>query len=121
VAYVAMIFPLWGDLRNANWLLVMKNETEPMFLSFFIALGVFLLLAARKPVAYRPLILFAAWQSVAHASVMTIETVEAWNHGTHRDFTDVVLFALIAVVLLVVSRATAGLPTTSLMASQGQV
>ncbi|MGH7604532.1 MAG: hypothetical protein ACRENK_11120 [Gemmatimonadaceae bacterium] len=51
VLYIAMIFPLWGDLRDANWLLVMKNETEPMFLSFFIALGVFLVLVARKPEA----------------------------------------------------------------------
>ncbi|MGH9422102.1 MAG: DUF6632 domain-containing protein [Thermoanaerobaculia bacterium] len=75
-----MIYPLWVDLRDAHWLLVLQNETEPMFLSFFIPLGVFLVLAARKPLAYRMLILFAAWQSVAHASVMLIETVEARIH-----------------------------------------
>ena len=34
VAYIAMIYPLYTDLWHANWLLVMKNETEPMFLSF---------------------------------------------------------------------------------------
>ena len=42
VAYIAMIYPLYTDLWHANWLLVTKNETEPMFLSFFIALGFFL-------------------------------------------------------------------------------
>ena len=46
----------------------------------------FLLLAARKPSSHRSLIAFAAWSSLAHASVMTIQTVEAWNHGIHRDF-----------------------------------
>jgi hypothetical protein len=38
----------------------MHNETEPMFLSFFIPLGVFLLLAAKNPSAHRSLIAFAA-------------------------------------------------------------
>lgn len=106
VLYVAMAYPLWMDLWHANWLLISKNETEPMFLSFFIALGAFLVLAARKPFAYRSVILFAAWQSIAHSAVMTVETVEAWNHGTHRDFTDVAVFAVVAAVLLVAYRTT---------------
>jgi len=99
--YCALIYPLYTDLLHSSWLLVQKNETEPMFLSFYIALGFFLLLASRKPSAYGPLIAFAAWQSIAHASVMVIETVEAWSNGTHRDFTDVVIAAAIGVVLLV--------------------
>jgi hypothetical protein len=73
---------------------------EPMFLSWFIALGPFLLLAARKPSLHRSLITFAACQSLAHASVMTIQTVEAWKHGVHRNFTDVVLFGVIGGILL---------------------
>ena len=98
--YVALIYPLYTDLLHSSWLLVQKNETEPMFLSFYIALGVFLLLAARKPSDYRSLISFAAWQSIAHASVMVIQTVEAWKNGVHRDFTDVVIAGVIGVVLL---------------------
>ena len=43
-----------------QWLLEMKDEREPMFLSWFIALGPFLLLAARKPSLHRSLIAFAA-------------------------------------------------------------
>ena len=105
VAYIAMIYPLYTDLWHANWLLVMKNETEPMFLSFFIALGFFLVLAARRPLAYRSLIVFAAWQSIAHASVMAIQTVEAWQNGIHRDFTDVVLAAVIGGVLMALAPA----------------
>jgi|ERR1700694_2024210 hypothetical protein len=99
--YVALIYPLYTDLLHSSWLLVQKNETEPMFLSFYIALGFFLLLAARKPLEYRSLIVFAAWQSLAHSAVMVIETVEAYGHGVHRDFTDVIIAAVIGVVLLV--------------------
>ena len=72
-----------------------------MFLTFFVALGFFLLLAARKPVEYHTLILFAAWHSFAHSAVMAIQTSEAYSHGIHRDFKDVVITAVIGVVLLV--------------------
>ena len=98
--YVALIYPLYTDLANSKWLLEMKNETEPMFLSWFIALGPFLLVAARKPSLHRSLIAFAGCQSLIHASVMTVQTVEAWNHGVHRDFTDVVLVGVIGGILL---------------------
>src|SRR5215471_4476333 len=101
--YVALIYPLYTDLANSKWLLEMKNETEPMFLSWFIALGPFLLVAARKPSLHRSLIAFAACQSLIHASVMTVQTVEAWNHGVHRDFTDVVIVGLIGGILLALS------------------
>jgi len=99
--YVALLYPLYTDLAHSSWLVVQNNnEIEPMFLSFFISLGVFLLLAARKPSEYRSLIVFAAWQSIAHSFVMIIETVEAWSHGMHRNFIDVVVTGVIGVVLL---------------------
>jgi glucose uptake protein GlcU len=71
-----------------------------MFLSWFIALGPFLLLAARKLSSHRSLITFAACQCLAHASVMAVQTVEAWKHGVHRQFGDVVLFGVIGGILL---------------------
>ena len=103
ILFIALIYPLYTDLWHAKWLLEMHNETEPMFLSFFIALGPFLLIAARNPPAHRLLIVFTAWWNLAHAAVMTIETVQAWNRGVHRDFTDVVIVAAIGVILLVLS------------------
>ena len=103
VFYLWPIYPLYTDLWHSKWLLEMKNETEPMFLSWFIALGPFLLLAARKPSLHRSLITFAACQCLAHAAVMTIQTAEAWKHGVHRDFTDVLLFGVIGVIVLALS------------------
>ena len=58
--YLWPIYPLYTDLWHSKWLLEMNNECEPMFLSWFIALGPFLLLAARKPSSHRSLITFAA-------------------------------------------------------------
>ena len=98
--YLGLVYPLYTDLRGAKWLLVMKNETEPMFFSFYISLGIFLLLAARKPSAHRSLVVFAGWWNVAHASVMVIETIEAWNRGVHRDFADVIIAAVMGAILL---------------------
>jgi len=80
--------------------LVQKNECEPMFLSFFIPVGVFLLLAVRRPAEHRSMIALAAWWNIAHGAVMAIQTVEARMHGVHRDVTDVVVFIVIGGVLL---------------------
>jgi hydrogenase-4 membrane subunit HyfE len=78
----------------------MNNACDPMFLSWFIALGPFLLLAARKPSSHRSLITFAACQCLVHASIMAVQTAEAWKHGVHRQFADVVLIGIIGAVLL---------------------
>ena len=100
--YVGLLYPLYADLNNSKWLVQMHNEEcEPMFITFFVALGVFLLLAARKPIQYRLVIAFAAWHSLAHSTTMVIQTIEAYNHGVHRDYKDVIISAIIGVVLLV--------------------
>jgi hypothetical protein len=97
---LSIIYFLYMDLRHSSWLLVQKNECEPMFLSFFIPVGVFLLLAVRRPSEHRSMIALAAWWNIAHGAVMAIQTVEARIHAVHRDFTDVVVFIVIGGVLL---------------------
>jgi len=97
---LALIYFLYLDLRHSSWLLEQKSECEPMFLSFFIPAGVFLLLAARKPSEHRSMIALAAWWNISHATVMAIQTVEARIHGVHRNFMDVILFLVIGIALL---------------------
>ena len=46
------------------------------------------------------MIALAAWWNISHSMVMAIQTVEAWNHGVHRNFTDVIVALVIGVVLL---------------------
>jgi hypothetical protein len=97
---LTIIYPLYTDLRNSSWLLEQKNEVEPMFLSFFIPVGVSLLVAARSPSEHRSMIALAAWWHISHGVVMAIQSVEAWIHGVHRDFTDVIVFLVVGGVLL---------------------
>jgi Family of unknown function (DUF6632) len=101
--YVGLLYPLYTDLWHSKWLIAMHNEEcEPMFLTFFVTLGVFLLLAARKPMQYRLVIAFAAWHSLAHSATMLIQTVETYMHGTPRDYKDVILFGMIGIVVLLI-------------------
>jgi hypothetical protein len=97
---LAIIYPLCMDLWHSNWILEHKNEVGPMFRSFFLPVGVSLLVAARRPSEYRSMIALAAWWHISHGTVMAIQSVEAWNHGVHRNFADVIGFLVVGVVLL---------------------
>ncbi|MGC1962936.1 MAG: DUF6632 domain-containing protein, partial [Candidatus Sulfotelmatobacter sp.] len=97
---LAPTYFLYLDLWHSSWLLQGKSECGPMFLSFFIPVGVFLLIAARRPSEHRSMIALAAWLHISHGAVMAIQTVEAWIHGVHRNFADVIAFFVIGVVLL---------------------
>ena len=97
---LALIYFLFVDLWHSNWLLKQKNECDPMFLSVFVPVGVFLLIAARRPSEHRSMIALVAWWNISHSTVMAIQTVEAWMHGLHREFADVIIFLAIGVVLL---------------------
>lgn len=66
---LAGLYPLVESL----WYWQHSDEIVPMFLSLYVTLGAFLLIAARNPVAHRSLIAFAAWSSFAHAAVMLIQ------------------------------------------------
>ncbi len=98
---LAVIYPLLMDLWHSRWLLVQKNEVMPMFMSFFIPVGIALLVAARRPSEHRSMIALAAWWHISHGAVMAIQSVEAWSHGVHRNFADVILFLVVGGVLLV--------------------
>src|SRR5438445_9864176 len=50
---LALIYFLYMDLRHSSWLLEQKNEVEPTFLSCFIPVGVFLLVAPGSPSEHR--------------------------------------------------------------------
>lgn len=65
LVFVATLYPL---------IRMVREETLQMMLSLYVTLGIFLLLAARNPSANRSLIAFAAWSSLAHAAVMTVQS-----------------------------------------------
>ena len=53
-----------------------SGTTAPMFYTILATLGVFLVLAARNPSAYRTLIAYTVWSSFAHAAVMALMAIQ---------------------------------------------
>ncbi len=82
------------------------GTTAPMFWTIYATLGVFLVLAAKNPVAHRSLIAYAVWSSVAHTAVMVLMAMQL---PTRRDelLPGVVVTGLSAVLLYVFARAAA--------------
>jgi hypothetical protein len=70
--FTAGVYPLIGSLLHP----ADSDTGDTMMLSLYVALGVFLLIAARNPSAHRSLIAFAAWSSFAHAVAMSILGLE---------------------------------------------
>jgi hypothetical protein len=82
------------------------EETLQMMLSIYVTLGVFLLLASRNPSAHRSLIAFAAWSSIAHAAVMTVQSLHDVDERVHL-LVGSLAFAVIGVALIVLAPARA--------------
>ncbi len=80
------------------------DEALQMMLSVYVTLGVFLLLAARKPAAYRSVIAFAAWSSFAHAMVMGLQAYYDVDQRMHFLIGDIAL-VIIGIALIALSPA----------------
>lgn len=66
--FSAAIYPAIGGLLDAAH----SDTGDTMMMAVYFALGIFLLIAVRKPAAHRSLIAFAAWSSFAHATIMSV-------------------------------------------------
>lgn len=87
--------------------LIMFFSRDPgvaMIMSIYVTLGVFLLLAARNPVANRSLITFAGWANLAHAAVMSVQ--EFRNVIERQELAGVVVFAIVGGALIALAPAT---------------
>ena len=87
--FFAGVYPVTDSLWHAN----QSDYGDDMMLSIYVALGIFLLIAARNPSANRSLIAFTAWSSFAHGAVMAVLAFQIASE--RRDL-------LIAVAVLVV-------------------
>ena len=71
--FVAGVYPLITSVRS-GWQ-ANREDAEPMGISLYVMMGIFLLIAARKPAANRGVIVFAGWLNIAHATVMAVMAV----------------------------------------------
>jgi len=69
-----------------------------MMLSLYVTLGVFLILAIRKPAANRSLIAFTAWSSFVHAAVMGFQALRSMI--AHGELVGVGVLSVIGIALV---------------------
>ena len=99
LAFSAGVLPVAQSLWHQD----QSMYTFDMMLSLYVALGIFLLIAARNPSANRSLIAFTAWSCFAHAAVMA---VTAFSKGGYRgDLWGVPVLGIIGVALIVLAPA----------------
>ena len=99
LAFSAGVFLMADSLWHQN----QSMYTFDMMLSLYVALGIFLLIAARNPSAHRSLIAFTAWSCFAHAAVMT---VTSFSKGGYRgDLWGVPVLGIIGIALIVLAPA----------------
>jgi hypothetical protein len=60
-----------------------QSDYLQMILGIYATLGVFLMVASRKPLAYISLIWFTVWSSVMHAAIMAVQSFVNPMHRGH--------------------------------------
>ena len=103
--FFAAVIPTWNGIRGAD-----PNTGDTMQMAIYMTLGVFLLLAVRKPAAYRSVIAFAAWSSFAHAITMGSLGFEMPPLKTGFIGTSVLLVVIGATLLALLPKSTGELP-----------
>ena len=84
-------------------MMVKQDPALAMMMSLYATLGIFLLLASRKPSAHSSLIAFTAWSSFAHATVMSVQAY--LNFIARRELIGSAVFILIGVALIALAPA----------------
>jgi len=95
VFLIVGIYPLMNWIWPDGWAWEPRQtEYEQMIQGIYVTLGVFLLLAAREPLAHLSLIRFTIWSSIVHAGIMAAQA--GHDHTEHANlFGDVpALFAM---------------------------
>ncbi len=79
-----------------------QSEYEQMIMGFYAVLGVFLLLAARRPQEHRSLIQFTVWSSLAHGGIMLVQALvdDAERENLVGDVPALFLVAIVLWILL---------------------
>ena len=100
--FVFGIYPL-GKVWPAGWTWGTEHSHYlMMIIGLYATLGVFLLVAARDPLAHRSLIWFTVWSSLVHAAIMA---VQAFTDPAERGhlWGDVPALLVVAIVLAVLA------------------
>ena len=75
-----------------------QPEYEQMIMGVYVTLGVFLILAAKDPLAHASLIWFTVWSSIVHGGIMLVQAIIDETDRTNL-LGDVPALFLVAIVL----------------------
>jgi hypothetical protein len=89
-----------------SWHTEGRSHYYEMILTIYATLGVFLILAARNPLANRSIIWFTVWSSIAHGGVMAVQSFDGDHNMGHLWGDVLALFAVAAVLALLTPRET---------------
>lgn len=81
---------VWHDGMQSNYL--------QMIIGVYATLGVFLILAARRPLEHLSLIWFTVWSSVVHGGIMAVQALQA-DHDHGHLIGDVPALFVVALLL----------------------
>ncbi len=102
--FVATLFDLpamqeGGSMRFLRWD-VLSKHVELMIESVYLTWGIFLLIAAKNPMANLSFLRFTAWANLVHGIVMTPQSMML--HGfMYKMFTDVAYCIVLAIGLFI--------------------
>lgn len=87
------------------------SNYPPMIVGIYAVLGVFLLLAARDPLANLSLIWFTVWSSLVHGGIMAVQALAQPEHRGHL-VGDVPALFIVAVVLAILTPRSGDIDAT---------
>ena len=102
ITFIAGIYPL-TIIWPSGWTWhTGHSDYLFMIVGIYATLGVFLMMAARNPLAHLSLIWFTVWSSVVHGGIMTAQSfANSMNHG--HLLGDVPALFIVAAVLAVLT------------------
>jgi hypothetical protein len=101
--FLVGVYPLMMAWWPAGWRWQPNQpEYEQMILGVYATLGIFLLIASRKPLQHRSLIWFTVCSSVVHAGIMTMQALNSPVEHGHL-LGDIPALVIVAVVLAVLT------------------
>lgn len=110
IIFIFGIYPLtilWPS--GWSWHEGGHSDYLQMILGVYATLGVFLLLAARNPLAHLSIIWFAVWSSVVHGAIMAVQSIVN-PHNMGHLWGDVLALLAVAAVLALLTPRGAGVP-----------
>jgi len=105
LTFIVGVYPLtvvWPS--GWTWHTAGRSDYLEMIVGIYATLGVFLLLAARRPLEHQSLIWFTVWSSIVHGGIMAVQALVSHQHIGHL-WGDVPALLLVAGVLAMLTPA----------------